>query len=152
MVKNLAEKVDGYPLNQGCYVLFVYNWEQKKRPLYGVAGCCYSGVSNVLKSIYGKMVRTFRIVCGCPLLRVSVKRGSTVDLMNCRFVKRTVCGCPLLRVSVKRGSTVDHMNCKFVKRTVCGCPLLRVSVKWGSTVDLMKCRFLKKLIVIIMEP
>ena len=57
MVKNLAEKVDGYPLNQGHYVLFVYNWERKKRPLYGIARCCYSGVSNVLKSNYGKMVR-----------------------------------------------------------------------------------------------
>ena len=49
-MKNLAEKVDGYLLNQGRYVLFVYNWERKKRPLYGVVGCCYSGVSNVLKS------------------------------------------------------------------------------------------------------
>jgi len=25
MVDNLAEKVDKYPLNQSCYVLFVYN-------------------------------------------------------------------------------------------------------------------------------
>ena len=39
MVDNLAEKVDECPLSWGCYVLFVYNWEREKWPLYGVAGC-----------------------------------------------------------------------------------------------------------------
>ena len=38
-VNNLAVKVDECPLNLGCYVLFVYNWECEKCPLYGVAGC-----------------------------------------------------------------------------------------------------------------
>ena len=47
-MNNLAENVDECPLNQGRYVLFVYNWEREKCPLFGVAGCCYSGV---LKSI-----------------------------------------------------------------------------------------------------
>ena len=36
---NLAEIVDECPLNQGRYVLFAYNWEREKCPLYRVAGC-----------------------------------------------------------------------------------------------------------------
>ena len=36
---NVAEKVDECPLNQDRYVLFVYNWEREKCPLYGAAGC-----------------------------------------------------------------------------------------------------------------
>ena len=36
MENNPAEKVDKGPLNQGLYVLFVYNWECKKCPLYRV--------------------------------------------------------------------------------------------------------------------
>ena len=36
---NLAEKVDDCPVNQGRRVLFACNWDRKKCPLYGVAGC-----------------------------------------------------------------------------------------------------------------
>ena len=36
---NLAEKVDECPLNQGSCILFEYNWEREKCPLYRVAGC-----------------------------------------------------------------------------------------------------------------
>ena len=39
MVDNLAEKINKSPLNRGYYVLFVYNWEREKCPLYRVAGC-----------------------------------------------------------------------------------------------------------------
>ena len=39
MVDNLAEKVDGCPLNRGRSVLFAYNWDRENCPLYGVAGC-----------------------------------------------------------------------------------------------------------------
>ena len=36
MVDNLAEKIDKCSLNQGRYVLFVYNWEHEKCLLYRV--------------------------------------------------------------------------------------------------------------------
>ena len=63
MVDNLAEKVKVIEclLNRGRYVLFAYNWEREKCPLYGVMDVRYSGVSNVWK-FYGEMVGTFRIV------------------------------------------------------------------------------------------
>ena len=36
MWDNLAEKVDKCPLNRGRYVLFMYDWDRKSCPLYGV--------------------------------------------------------------------------------------------------------------------
>ena len=38
MVENLAERVDMCPLNQGRYMLFMYNWERETCPSYGVVG------------------------------------------------------------------------------------------------------------------
>ena len=38
MVDNLAEKVNGCPLNWDHYALSAYNWECEKCPLYRVVG------------------------------------------------------------------------------------------------------------------
>ena len=78
MVDNLAEKIDECPPNWGCYVSFVYNWECKKCPLYGVAGCLlFRGFYCI--EIYGEATGTFRIIRyivgvrdGCPLSGVSL--------------------------------------------------------------------------------
>ena len=74
MLDNLAEEIDKCPLNRGCYVLFVYNWEHKRCPLYGVAGCLLSGVSNALKSMEKRsdfqnclLYRRCPLMRGCPL-------------------------------------------------------------------------------------
>ena len=71
MADNLAKKVDECLLNQGCQVLFAYNWDRETCPLYGVAGCpLFRGCLTI--EVNGRTIRTFRIVCiycGCPLLR-----------------------------------------------------------------------------------
>ena len=71
---NLAEKLDGCPLNQ---VLFEYNSDCENCPLYWVPGCpLFRGIE-----VNGRTVRTFRIVryiMGVSCWGVSIKRGSTV--------------------------------------------------------------------------
>ena len=63
MLGSLTEKVNECPLNWGRYVLFVYVWEYKKCPLYGVAGCpLFREFSRI--EVDGEMVKTFRIVKG----------------------------------------------------------------------------------------
>ena len=58
---NLAEKVNGCPLNRGRYVLFVYNWDRENCLLYGVARCpLFRGCLNI--EVNGRTVGTFRIV------------------------------------------------------------------------------------------
>ena len=60
MVDNLAEKVGKCPLNPG-QVLLTYNWDRKKCPLYGVAGCLlFRGYLSI--EVNGRTVGTFRIV------------------------------------------------------------------------------------------
>ena len=57
---NLAEKIDECPLNRGRYVLFVYNWEPERCPLYGVAGCpLFRGCLSI--EVCGEIIGTFRI-------------------------------------------------------------------------------------------
>ena len=57
-------------------VLFVYNWEHEKCPLYRVAGCLLPRVSNILKSIEKQsglselsVILWVSAVEGCPQLR-----------------------------------------------------------------------------------
>ena len=71
---NFAEKVDECPLNQGCEVLFTYNWDREGCPVCRVAGCpLFRGCLSI--EVNGMTVRTFgnvryiKGVEGCPLLR-----------------------------------------------------------------------------------
>ena len=66
MADNLAEKVDGYPLNRGRSVPFAYSWDCENCPLYGVAGCPL--FRGCLRSEW-KDNRDFQIYCRCLLLR-----------------------------------------------------------------------------------
>ena len=61
MVDNHAEKVDECPLNWGRQVLFAYNWDCEKCPLYRVAGCpLFSSCLSI--EVNGRTVGTFGIV------------------------------------------------------------------------------------------
>ena len=76
MVDNLAEKVNECPLNWDPWVLFAYNWDCEKCPLYRVAGCPLFKYWSEWRT-----VGTFRIVryiVGVCCWGVFVKRGSTV--------------------------------------------------------------------------
>ena len=61
MVDSLAEKVDECLLNQGCSVLFVYNWDRESCLLYRLAGCPLFRVCLSIE-VNGKKIGTFRIV------------------------------------------------------------------------------------------
>ena len=84
MVHNLAEKVDECPLNRGCKVFFVQNWDCKNCPLCGVVGCSLFKFWSD-----GRTVETFSIVCyivGVHCWGMFVKRGSTVLVILWMFV------------------------------------------------------------------
>ena len=61
MEDNVAQKVDECPLNEGGYVLFVYNWECERCTLYRVVECpLHRGF--YWSEIYVETLWTFRIV------------------------------------------------------------------------------------------
>ena len=61
-LKDLADRVDKCLLNQGCWVLFVYNWNRNNCLLYRVAGWpLFNGCLSI--EVNGRTVGTFRIIC-----------------------------------------------------------------------------------------
>ena len=58
----------------------MYNWDREKCPLYGVAGCpLFRGCLSI--EVNGRAVGTFRYIMGVHYSGVSIKRGSTVELI-----------------------------------------------------------------------
>ena len=105
MVDNLAEKVDGCPLNRGSWV---------NCPLYGVAGCrLFRGCLSI--GVNGRTVGTFRSVRYIVDIRcwgVSVKRGSTVVRKHTQS--------PFLHHHVELTKTVVcELTGSFLQKLVC---------------------------------
>ena len=78
MVDNLAEKVDDCPVSRVVeYCLRAIDREKCPLTLYRVAESpLFRGCLSI--EVNGKIVGTFRMSRGCPLLRGVRKRGSTV--------------------------------------------------------------------------
>ena len=102
MGDNLTEKVIKFLLNRGRWVLFAYNWDRKKCPLYRVAGCpLFRGCLSI--EVNGRTVGTFRIVhyiMGIRCWGMSIKWGFTVfhvwDMNSLLSISVLTCGCTYL--------------------------------------------------------